>query len=45
MALPRIEVADAAELGIGIKAVEAQVTRALRELRVALVPWLQQDGR
>jgi RNA polymerase sigma-70 factor, ECF subfamily len=35
----------ATRLGISLKAVEAQITRALRELRVALLPLLSDDAR
>ena len=35
----------AAKLGISLKAVEAHITRALRELRVALMPLISDDTR
>lgn len=37
------QVEIAARLGIGVKAVEANITRALRELRTQLAPWLTGD--
>lgn len=41
--LPQAEIA--LRLGISVKAVEAHIRRALRELRVALEQWLPRDAR
>lgn len=35
----------AERLGISVKAVEAQVSRAMRELRITLAPWITRDTR